>query len=133
MTSNELTKIMKKEGDDKTFNYKGYSCFIHRHAELKSLCGYIEIPEGHVAFKKEYDDLTNIEVHGGLTYSHNQLSLEACKEGWYLGFDCAHCMDLVPSVFPLFKNTTGVYRTMNYVETQLKKLVDQLEEMEEEK
>ncbi len=32
-----------------------------------------------------------IDVHGGLTYSREYLA--ECENGWWIGFDCAHCDD----------------------------------------
>jgi hypothetical protein len=32
-----------------------------------------------------------LDIHGGLTYSREYL--RDCEEGWWLGFDCAHCDD----------------------------------------
>lgn len=45
-------------------------------------CGYVTVPEGHPCAAKDYDDL-RVDVHGGLTYSHDRT----------FGFDCAHWDD----------------------------------------
>lgn len=32
-------------------------------------CGYVEVPKNHIYFKQHYVNITDIECHGGLTYS----------------------------------------------------------------
>ena len=55
---------------------------------------YINIPKNHKYYKKEYDEI-NIDVHGGLTYSSNNLYISETKkiEGWFIGWDYAHYGD----------------------------------------
>lgn len=66
-----------------------------------SLCGYVIIPIGHELYSKDYQDI-NIDVHGGLTFGeYNE------KEHW-IGFDCAHLGDLIPSM-ELFKIKNNRY------------------------
>ena len=63
--------------------------------------GYVIIPKDHPAFGKSYDDLYDIDVHGGLTYSQ-ELTKERCKAfgidesnigSWVVGFDTFHYGD----------------------------------------
>lgn len=65
----------------------GLACRI-RTGGLGCLCGYVGVPTGHPLFGVHYDDLTDVDVHGGLTFS----SLFEEGEGalWWLGFDTAH-------------------------------------------
>lgn len=128
MTQDELKKIIEKEGDYKAFEYKGYKCRIMRLGsgvyKMIHLCGYIYIPEGHKYFGKDYDDL-EIDVHGGLTYADTTLRFQP-EVGWWIGFDCAHAGDL--SYLEESQNFShNVYRTMEFVENELKSVVDQLE------
>jgi len=62
------------------------------------LCGYICIPEGHpwkgLGENALYD---NIDVHGGITYNKEE------EDGYWIGFDCAHSSDIVPSL-EVFRN-----------------------------
>lgn len=67
-------------------------------------CGYVEIPESHPWYRKEYNACLQencteewhyscsldalIEVHGGVTFSG-----EGWSGGWWIGFDCAHLGD----------------------------------------
>ncbi len=55
-------------------------------------CGYVKIPEGHPWYGKDYFDIPEVGVHGGLTYSDKD-GLEYLQ-GFWIGFDCAHCFDM---------------------------------------
>ena len=47
--------------------------------------GYVDLPEGHRYYNVGYDELTNIDVDGGLTYSRME------DNGmWRVGFDTCH-------------------------------------------
>ena len=90
-----------EEPDEVTFNYRGIKCLILRIAsqylELGHLCGYIEINLEH-PWAKEDPFKLNLDVHGGITYGNEQ------KSGVYrVGFDCAHSMDVCPSVEKILK------------------------------
>ncbi len=50
--------------------------------------GYVVIPSMHEIFKKDYDELTNIDCHGGLTFS-NYIE----EDKWAIGFDTCHLGD----------------------------------------
>lgn len=72
------------------------------------------------------DDILSLgscfDVHGGLTFSGD-------PEGngdWWLGFDCGHAGDFIPSA-PFID---GVYKEVSYVENQCKKLVDEILKMD---
>ena len=52
------------------------------------LCGYVRIPESHPFFRKKDIDL---DCHGGVTFN------EANEEHW-VGFDCGHSGDKVPTM-----------------------------------
>lgn len=71
----------------------GLSCAVVMAREAGHRCGYVRVPPGHPMHGKSYDD-PDVAVHGGLTFAE----LEPCKEhpdgqGWWFGFDCAHCFD----------------------------------------
>ena len=129
MEKEALQALMKKEGNSETFTYKGFDCKIKRNQSLSFLCGYVRLPEGHKFYKQHYNDI-DVDVHGSLTYSQQE------NDQWVVGFDCGHCFDLCP--FEIMVNddspygfmqsgvSSGTYRTMEYVESEIKKLVDQL-------
>ena len=129
------------EPDHLNFEAHGLPCMLNR-TNMGNWCGYVAVPPGHPAHGKGYDDV-DVHVHGGLTYA------EACqgvlchvpKPGepdnvWWLGFDCAHLGDLVPSMnrarTTFLSGTRGeVYRDQAYVTEQTTQLAKQLAEMAE--
>ena len=51
------------------------------------LCGYVKIPEHHPLFNTDFD----LECHGGISY-------EEYNEEHWVGFDCGHSGDLIPTM-----------------------------------
>jgi hypothetical protein len=99
----------------------GYDCLILRSTVAGALCGYVAIKRGHPYYEKDFmDDSIDVEVHGGLTYS-NYCQGHICHKKddvepvWWLGFDCAHCYDLMPKITTELKNI----RAQNNSETKL--------------
>lgn len=95
------------EEDLVIFNSNGFECYVIRMMNLEPyaldymygghFCGYITIPMEHRLFAVDYNDIKeDIEVHGGITFSDFSLFLK--NKPWQLGFDCAHCDDIVPSM-----------------------------------
>lgn len=70
-------------------NYKGYNYYILNLGTHPT--AYIEIPKGHKLYQKNYDDIY-INVHGGLTYSDDNL-MGIKSENWFIGWDYAHYDD----------------------------------------
>jgi len=127
----------------------GLPCLIVRN-HGGALCGYVGIQEGHPLFGKRYDheDCYNLEAHGGLTFSDKCFGAEEDRSichipgagepdhVWWLGFDCAHCMDHAPAFearyrvrhgeSPTHPETKVVYRDVAYVTDQCQKLAEQL-------
>lgn len=109
-------------------------------------CGYVGVAEGHPAFGKDYSDVSQadgeyIEVHGGLTFSDFCADTKDEAEGichvaapgepdrvWWLGFDCAHYLDLTPgdAARGYSWSGEGTYRTLDYVKRQCLLLAAQL-------
>jgi hypothetical protein len=128
----------------------GYPCLFKRNP-VGCLCGYVGVSEGHPFFAKSYNEIYEllgdedaIVVHGGLTYT------DFCQEGeeahsichvvepgeddrvWWLGFDCAHCGDLMPGTAGLVGTIPGdTYKNVEYVETEVRRLARQLKEVED--
>ncbi len=123
----------------------GYACLLKR-SRLGALCGYVGVPEGHPWHGKGYDEV-EADAHGGLTYA------SLCQEGpegqtichvsapgepeplWWLGFDCAHCWDLVPAMNADL-NSAGItrgtyaelgetYKPVGYVKEECARLAQQ--------
>jgi hypothetical protein len=137
----------------------GLDCLIVRNTHgTGALCGYVGVPPGHPWHKVHYDAVSvpseddetggYVEVHGGLTYS------DMCEEGrdeslgichvplpgraadvWWLGFDCAHHLDLSPARaardaergYPPDADET--YKTIEYVQVECRRLARQAAEV----
>jgi len=54
---------------------------------LKWRCGYVKVDENNKNYRLSYDDLGDICVHGGVTFS------DFMGEDYWFGFDCAHAND----------------------------------------
>lgn len=123
MNHDDVLKLIEQEGNKKEFTYKGYKCKIIRHDSMLHLCGYVYLSKNSILVNNE-KMLNNLEVHGGITYNewYND-------EEYIIGFDCGHWCDYIPSTRT---NNPDNYRTMEYVEKELKYLVDQIYEIESE-
>lgn len=127
-----LKHTIEGEGNYKAFEYKGYKCRILRSDIIGCnntiyLSGYVAIPKGHKYFRQDIwkkNSLDELKVHGGITYSSNKLIFQPEKNVWWIGFSCDSIGDIA------FLNGCGfadvTYKTMDYVEKELKGLVDQL-------
>lgn len=131
------------EPDREEFEYSGYKCLIWRHPELRHLCGYVGIARGHVCYGRDgeylpYNDIFDIHVHGGLTFSGEGNGDNRPKGYWWLGFDCAHYNELVPQILeeeisfgdevPLMSG--NAYRNFKYVREQIQSLVIQFKTLD---
>lgn len=123
----------------------GYKCRIQRQTENSgTLCGYVGVFKGHPAWGGMYQGYPHIEVHGGLTFSDTDKN----AVHWF-GFDTAHARDFCPGIalriikarkkFKDDPNWDGwesiaakneTYRTWEYVEGEVRKLVDALWKIE---
>lgn len=142
-----------EEADVVEFEYLGYQGHIVRVVKREPFavkeayfgghfCGYVKIPETHPLFRKKKECWdADLKCHGGITYS------ESHEEHW-IGFDCGHSGDYVPTVehmrrtdpehsqmreaFPLpegFENFSlfnPVYRNIEYVMESCIDLIDSL-------
>ena len=125
MIKPQYKEILEKEGNERLLEIDGYDCKILRVRMEYSghLCGYVKIPETHQLYNLDYDEI-DVDVHGGLTYSSEE------KDGYWLGFDCAHYDDVTPCVVGSFLYldmfNEGTYKDMKYVEKELMRLVRQI-------
>ena len=81
---------MLAEGIYENFHYAIVSYGSHP-------CAYIELPENHKYYGKDYNDIP-IDCHGGLTYSSGDgiifpTSDEHHRNGYWIGWDYAHYTD----------------------------------------
>lgn len=129
---------------EKQFEYKGHDCICVFNC-LGYRCGYVSVDD--YKNRSEYD----IDCHCGLSFGASRLP-EYCnsKKDYYIGFDCGHICDghdydtalkygiinekqyynLIEMEMRLSTFLQPV-RSLEYVEEQCKKIVDQLEEENE--
>lgn len=115
----------------------GYGCAIVRHTSMLHLCGYVGVPMTHPWAQKGYDDMRMadnewVDVHGGLTYSTDHAPNEKPDGHWWLGFDCAHCGDLVPYMAKRggHLDREESYKDWAYVKAEATKLARQAKQTE---
>lgn len=120
---------MLEEPSFELFRHANLLCLIKRMPP-GFLNGYVAITKEHILYGVSYDDIKGIEVHGGLTYSdfnlidHNVFNSDL----WWFGFDTDHFRDLRPicnNSHKVFADE-DMYRNFEYVESETKKLADQL-------
>ncbi len=119
-----------KEPDRVEFRALGFPCLMVRNP-MGNWCGYVGVAPGHPWFEKGYDDVP-ANAHGGLTFSNhchgNVCHVPQAGEPdhvWWLGFDCAHYMDLVPGL-KFFSE--GTYKDEQYVRAECEALALQASE-----
>lgn len=142
-----------EEPDFAEFEEWGFSCIVarrifkeifcmHEHYSGGNFCGYIKIPPEHPWYDCHYIKI-DADVHGGLTYAgFNLVVFDKPIEGFWIGFDCSHSGDLVPTLMRLLQKdlekypnsalikrySTSTYRNMEYVINQCKTLAQQAKE-----
>lgn len=110
-----------------------------RHPELRTWCGYVEVPEGHPWHGRHLDYLGHVNVHGGITFAGDIVEpMIEGSSGWWIGFDCAHAGDYMPSLDSTLKSAFPdrgrsaligwEYRTLEYVRAECARLAEQVRE-----
>lgn len=111
------------------FEHAGLKCFIRRHAFGDDpehwVCwnGYVQVPKTHVLNQVSYDDVDDIRVNGGLTFS-GTVDLT-----WTFGFDTLHCYDSWPKAPNQMHRATfgpATEWTTDLLIEEVKKLAEQL-------
>lgn len=143
-----------KEADLICVKYMGYKALIIRKVFKQVryakkyyfggyFCGYVQIPKNHIYFSNTklcYE----LECHGGVTFNR------FFKKHW-IGFDCAHSNDYVPSTekfkkeneklnafaltkeFKKYSLFNPVYRNVDFCIKECVSLIDQLIDLEKNK
>lgn len=116
-------KLWDTEPDNKSFKYRNVKCRIKRNLKYGFLSGYVAIPKGHILYGTDRFLLRNIfDIHGGITYGQ----VENDDKLYWMGFNCNHLGDKAPFAFRGSLLDDGVYRQWDYVDAQVRKLVDEL-------
>ena len=115
---------------DKYKNYNYYVLNLGTHPTA-----YIEIPKENKLYRKSYDEIykigCDIDVHGGLTYSDNEL-MGVKSENWFIGWDYAHCGDYCgyEEHMPESIRTYGKKWTTEEIIEECKNAIDQIIDFE---
>lgn len=115
------------EPDEAAFRSSvGLACRAVRSPEMGCWCGYVEVPRDHPWFGLEIDVLPGIDCHGGITFA------DVIGEGWWIGFDCGHFMDVMPGMDAVLVRIgardadtppmPGTYKTLAYVRQECARL-----------
>ncbi|MEE0100793.1 MAG: hypothetical protein U0I48_03535 [Acutalibacteraceae bacterium] len=140
-----MNKNFKQESK---FSYKGFPCVVV-FMPGGYRCGYVGIPKTSKYFGKSEEKIP-FECHGGITYAGKCLPGREIEETYWIGFDCAHCFDgrdekLAREIYSNdkdmmryieamksigeFNYPVGV-KSLQYVENECRKIVDQITEEE---
>ncbi len=115
------------------WRHAGLTCLAHRGG-VGAWCGYVAVPPGHPLHGVRWLDAV-LDVHGGLTFAEARHKYfgRTLKEGetdghWYLGFDCSHAGDAMPTTYHLFqrKEYEEHYWTLEEVREETNRLAEQV-------
>lgn len=89
-------------------------------------CGYVEAPAKLAGV--DYNDVSDINVHGGITYSGEAWFLDVETKPYVFGYDCAHAGDEMRGEMAKYMGTVAgdVWRDEAYCEEQCELLAEQL-------
>jgi len=137
-----------EEPDEVEFTYKDHQCKVVRVIEKEPyfgsigsacifgghLCGYVRIPSRHPYYYKRFEDM-EVDCHNGLMWGE-------CSDGHWIGFECSHISDYIPSVekqkltdrsvlamakiFKEFSLFNSSYKNVDYCVGECISMVDQL-------
>ena len=115
---------------DKYKNYNYYVLNLGTHPTA-----YIEIPKEDKLYRKSHFEIyeigCDIDVHGGLTYSSNEL-MGIKSENWFIGWDYAHIDDYCgyEETMPESIRTYGKKWTTEEIIEECKNAIDQIIDFE---
>lgn len=106
------------------FEHAGVDCRLQR-GPFGAWCGYVAIPRDHPLYGTDatLDECVALDVHGGVTYTGS--GIIGNEDKFVIGFDCAHCGDLVPGAIP-YDPHHEIYRDVDYATAETKKLAEQI-------
>jgi len=110
----------------KTWQSHGFKC-LAKINQTGTPVGYVGLPQEHPDFGKHYDDIEDVEVHGGLTFAGYWQ--DQADDLWYVGFDCGHAWDMNPfltssdDAIPRYTSN----KSLDYVEEETERLAEQMD------
>lgn len=118
-----------EEPDFFEFEHCGIKCQILRIVQLESngaffgghFCGYCEIPN---SINDPKNLQLDVEPHGGITFNDKKED-----ESWWMGFDCAHSRDLVPSMHHMYNTHPDFQRIIKERDERLQAMEDKFKWM----
>lgn len=115
---------MLDEGIYKGFHYAIVSYGTHP-------CAYVELPTEHLLYPLyDEDELAYIDCHGGITYFSTtgliRPSDENHRDGHWIGWDYAHCMDYYYSPYNFEFFNEGKKWTTKEIFEDVKNVIEQL-------
>ena len=121
-----------QEPDKIEWRHNGLPCLIVR-GPSGALCGYVGVPPGHPWHGADGGvGEPGLDVHGGITYGDRcQADGKICHvarpgepdDVWWLGFDCAHYGDAIPSRTGDWR-LMGTYKDIAYVRREVERLAE---------
>ena len=104
--------------------YMGYKVLIVNY--FTHPCAYIGLPSNHKYDHVYYDDICDIDCHGGLTYSSDDHAVvkELQYSGWFIGWDYAHSGDLCGTFPRLGDKKWTTMEIINECMSVVKQLID---------
>lgn len=108
-------------------------------SEMGHRCGYVGIPITHPLAGTNHDNLYDIDVHGGLTYSAwgGSYPIPAVNT-WWFGYDCAHYNDsrdrsIISEKYEelLELDFGGIVRDLDFCIDECERLAEQLKNWKE--
>lgn len=115
--------------------YKGYKFYI-KNNECAPLA-YIEIPETSKLYQVRYIEYTidtDLDVHGGVTFTENHLPLvyeESNK--WFVGWDYAHAGDYLKLPIKTTRHSLDKKWTFDEILNHIYNAIEQIIEIDKEK
>lgn len=117
-----MTNPWETEPNEKRWKHAGFHCLAKRNMWGWFWLGYIVIPEDHPWYGLDHNILSDIDVHGGITYCSPGIHEDFGQ--WLVGFDCGHGWDYRPSALGHAGDPLN-YRTLQYVVEETNKLAEQ--------
>lgn len=94
---------------------------------------YIKIPKDNKLYGKSYEDIykeIDIDVHGGITYAEEGIYADNKEvQGWFIGWDYAHCYDYMgyEEKLPKFLQSGGKRWTTKEIYEEVRKACYQIQ------